>query len=358
MKTLLIVPAMFASEGGIERLMRVVLKGLCTLAEESDEVALIALNDDQITPSRLDPYTNSRFTTALGMGGKKIRFFFRTVAACLRSDQIICGHIHLVSVIGLAQLLKPRLRVFQYAHGLEVWGPWKPLVKWWVHRKIVIIAVSDYTKRRVLERCPGLSVERIHVLPCSFDPSVAASTLSVPRVAGLILTVSRLSSEDRYKGVDQLIEAFPLIRKLYPAAHLRIIGKGNDRQRLENLALKTDHEHIEFAGFVPDEKLPSEFAQASIFALPSREEGFGIVYLEAFIHGTPSVAVRAGAAPEVVQPSVGELAEPHDLNDLAQACLRALERDWDRQKLVDHANSYAFPSFCERLREVLSPVQP
>lgn len=354
MKTLLIAPSVFGSEGGIERLMRVVLKGLCTIANPGDTVELMALNDGDIPVDRLAPYVDDHLLRATGGRRQRVRFFFRALKACLRSDRVVCGHFHLVSIIGLARLLKPSLQVFQYAHGIEVWRPWKTSEQRWIRRGVQVLAISEFTKARVLERCPRLPEAQITILPCPFDPTVPLPVGTAARIPGRLITVSRLSSEDRYKGIDHLIEAMPAIKAAIPDAHLRIIGKGNDRARLESIAKEHAADSVEFAGFVPDEEMANEYARASAFALPSREEGFGIVYLEAFLQGTPCIAVRAGAAPEVVPIAVGELATPFDIPDLAQACIRVLNREWDRETLNSHAMAYAFPAYCERLRAIFS----
>jgi phosphatidylinositol alpha-1,6-mannosyltransferase len=353
MKTLLIAPTLFASEGGIERLMRVVLKGLCEITEPSDTVQLFALNDHAFPADRLAPYISPRLTSTHAGKHQRVRFFLRTIVACLKADRVICGHFNLLPIIGLARLLKPKLQVFQFAHGIEVWRPWKTWEQRMVRNEIQILAISQFTKARVLQCCPGLPDGKITVVPCPFDPTVPSPTITAPRVPGRIITVSRLSSEDRYKGIDHLIEAMPEIQRTLPDARLRIIGRGNDRPRLEGLAHKHAPAGVEFAGFVPDEEMDNEYAAASAFALPSREEGFGIVFLEAFRQGTPCVTVRAGAAPEVVPPSVGDVAEPHDISDLAQACIRVLNNDWNREALKLHAAHYAFLPFCDRLRNAL-----
>jgi glycosyltransferase involved in cell wall biosynthesis len=76
---------------------------------------------------------------------------------------------------------------------------------------------------------------------------------------------------------------------------------------------------INFLGTLSPEQLMEEYFKADVFCLPSRQEGFGIVFLEAMAAGLPIVAARAGATPEVVDKGeVGELFSPGDHLELAK----------------------------------------
>ena len=111
----------------------------------------------------------------------------------------------------------------------------------------------------------------------------------------MILTVARLDARERYKGVDQLIEAMPAVLQTVPAARLRIVGTGSDLPRLKELAARLGvADSVEFAGFVDDEHLRAAYRDCALFALTSSGEGFGIVFLEAMAHGKPCLGARAG----------------------------------------------------------------
>ena len=354
MKTLLLAPALFASEGGIERVMRVTLKALCDSAQNDDVIELAALNDRNFPSERMAPYSNQRLSRKLGGNRRRVFFFLQAVRACLRCDRVVIGHFHLLPVVSLAQRLKPSLRAHMFAHGIELWRTWKPSEQSAVRRGVNLLSISEFTRRRILEKCPGLAPEKINILSCPLDPTRPHDISEEPTRPGLILTVSRLSSDDRYKGIDHLIEAMPLITEHMPGAQLRIVGKGDDRPRLEQLAAQHAPNAVQFAGFVPDEKMPGEYARAHAFALPSRDEGFGLVYIEAFLQGTPCIAANAGAAPELVRPEFGALAEHGDVRGLAKACLDVMNRQWDTSQLKAHAARYSYPVFAARLTELIS----
>ena len=78
------------------------------------------------------------------------------------------------------------------------------------------------------------------------------------------------------------------------------VGGGPGRSVIEAKAAQSPaHSRIEFRGFVPEEELDSVWAETTVFAMPSRGEGFGLVYIEAMRHGIPVVASVHDAAPEV-----------------------------------------------------------
>ncbi len=327
---------MFSSEGGIERMMRLYLKALCENAGPQESLDLIALNDPDIPVERRAAYADSHLRSATGMGGNRWRFTLRAIWCSFHCDRVIAGHFHLLPVLNLIRRFRPKLDLFIVAHGTEIWRPWSEKEQGQARRGIKFLAVSRYTRNRIAQRCPGLREAQLHIVPNTIDPSLPrAISPAVARERGLILSVARLCAEDNYKGIDHLIQAMPTILKECPFARLRIVGRGNDRTRLEDLARAHAPGKVEFAGFVPDADMPKEYSQAHLFALPSRDEGFGLVYLEAFSFGTPCIAVSAGAAEELLTPETGRCTAYGDVSDLAAKVIDALGN---------------FSTFCHNLR--------
>ncbi|MCF3648696.1 glycosyltransferase family 4 protein [Synoicihabitans lomoniglobus] len=355
MRTLLLAPAVFASEGGIERMMRLYLKALCEIADaEGGEVGLAALNDTPPTSSQPKDYASKSLVKQLAGRGKRLSFSLRFLLLAHRFDLIICGHVNLLPLAAICQKLAPSLRVALVAHGIELWKPWsKSRSK--MARRISILAVSEHTRQRVQSACPTLTDQQMHVLPNCLDPLRPETSLPATQT-GSIVALTRLSHADRYKGVDQLIEALPLIQKNIPAARLRVIGQGDDRARLEELANRVAPGAVEFTGFLPDDELAHHLGSAQLFALPSRDEGFGLVYLEALALGVPCVAANAGAAPELVVPEVGELAGWGDREALATACCRVMQQNWSRAALQTYSKHFSFEIFRDRLKPLLASI--
>ena len=173
-----------------------------------------------------------------------------------------------------------------------------------------VITTSIYSSDRIAEFY-GTKPEKIRVVPELIDlASWRQALAAAPLIEGppRILCVAHLYPR---KGVDTLLRAFV---PLQSRAILRIVGVGPERRRLEQLAHDLAiADRVHFLGHLPLPALTAEYRNATIFALPSEQEGFGIVFLEAMASSLPVVAARAAAVPEVVAEDVTALlVDPHD----------------------------------------------
>jgi phosphatidylinositol alpha-1,6-mannosyltransferase len=356
-KVLLLAPELFASEGGIPRILRLYLKALCELAHPSGHVDLLVLNDATFDSPNLRRYSDKRLENWEACNRHKSRFLRSVLGRSRRSDQIVCGHIGQLPAAWFAQRLRPKLRYSLVAHGIEVWRPFTFVERLALKRAHRILCVSEFTRRELLKHFPRLSPDRAVVLPNALDPdlSIAAPDPETPIATNPdILTIARLSSADNYKGIDHLIEAMPQIRQEIPVARLRIVGRGDDLPRLQAIAKKLRlADAVRFLGYVNDTDLRREIRDCRIFALPSQREGFGLVYLEAMAQGKPCVAARSGGVPEVLSPETGVLTEYANIPALAQACIHALRREWDGEAIAARANTFSYSRFRARLGSLL-----
>ena len=129
------------------------------------------------------------------------------------------------------------------------------------------------------------------------------------------------------KGLDSLLRSAAQLRYTIPRLEIRIVGNGPEYKRLQAICAELRLEGIvRWLGDMPLARLAQEYNRANVFCLPSLQEGFGIVFLEAMAAGKPIVAVRAAAVPEVVRHGI--LAEPNNAESLAAGIVR-LYRDPD-----------------------------
>ncbi len=129
-------------------------------------------------------------------------------------------------------------------------------------------------------------------------------------------TILFLGREFQRKGGPVLLEAFASVRRLVPDARLLVAGPR------ERLALPPGAEHL---GPVPLAAIPGLLAQATVFALPTLREPFGLALLDAMACGVPCVATRIEAIPEIVlDGDAGLLVEPADPHALAAALVELL----------------------------------
>ncbi|MBI5692664.1 MAG: glycosyltransferase family 4 protein [Verrucomicrobia bacterium] len=353
-RTLLLVPEIFSSEGGIPRILRNYLRALCDLGGPDGTVRLLALNDPSFPASAFTSLPPGRLESAMACGRRKGRLIREALRLSRGCDRLVCGHLFLLPVAWILRRLRPGLRYHVIAHGIEVWRPLRWRERLALRDATSALCVSAYTRGELLRRCP-LPEDRALVLPNALDPSFPLHPgRPLATCEPIILTVTRLSSADRYKGVDHLIAALPQVREALPQARLRIIGRGDDLARLEGLARQAGvASAVDFAGYVEDDRLREELASCRLFALPSNGEGFGLVYLEAMAHGRPCLAARAGGAPEVLTDATGMLVDYGDVPGLARAAITALQRAWDSQAILDQVEPFTYPAFVRRLSALL-----
>ncbi len=356
--TLLMAPELFSSVGGIPRILQLYLKALCDLGAERDEgVRLVALNDSVLDSSDVRRYTNAHLDNWFVCARHKKRFVRATLNLVRGCDRLVCGHVAQLPVAWAARLLHPRLRYYLVAHGIEVWRPFNLAERIALRGATRIFCVSEYTRQELLKNCP-MRRDRTIVVPNALDPLFAGGTPTpLADRPPVILTAARLSYADRYKGVEHLIAAMPAVVAAEPAAQLRIVGSGDDLPRLQSLARRQGQlgTAIEFLGGVDDKRLVEELRGCRLFALPSRKEGFGLVYLEAMGQGRPCLGARAGGVPEVITEDTGVLVEFGDVPAIAAGCLAGLRGTWSEQALLARAELFSYAHLKERLGSLLLP---
>ena len=226
----------------------------------------------------------------------------------------------------------------------------------------VFVATTDYTARVFAEhnQIDGTRVIPLALQDCGLD----ASEGQCPKDGLNVLSVGRLVASDAYKGFDTLIAAVHNARSAGAPITLTIVGGGDDLPRLRSQAASLGlNGAVRFAGSVPDSKLHEEFQAADVFALPSRGEGFGLVYLEAMRYSRPCIGGNHGGVPELIDDGVdGYLVEHGDVNQLSDRLL-TLYRDPElRRSMGLNARKkvetrYLFPHMRDRWFAVLDSVR-
>jgi len=253
----------------------------------------------------------------------------RTARRWRRRLAIVATHPHLAPVASACSKISGTPFAV-WCHGIEAWGKPKPAVARALRSADVVFAPSRFTAERV-ERMSGLSVDSVRVIPHSVESADGPS--GVLRDPRQVLTVARLTRENRYKGIDMLLYAWPRVIG-ETRARLEVIGDGPDRERLVSVAsLLGISEYVTFSGRVSDAALFEAYARATVFAMPARHrlqpspegEGFGLVYIEAGRHSLPVVAgLGAGAEDAVEHEGSGLLVDPEDAQQVAAAIVRLL----------------------------------
>ena len=264
----------------------------------------------------------------------RVRYLLRAVLAAWRHgpfDVVFCGHIYM-AMLGwtIARLLGARL--WLQGHGAEVLEVPDRWTRHAVEAADLLTVVSRATRRALLEWA-DIPPDRVRVLPDTvrdmFVPGPPSEALRTRLDLGpgpILLTVGRLAARERYKGHEQVFAVLPALRAEFPGLVHVVAGDGDDRARLEAraVALAGDSAAVRFIGFVPEEDLPDLYRTADLYVMPSRNEGFGIVYLEAAACGLRVIGGRGGGSADAVGERVGTIVDPDDSGALAGAIKRLL----------------------------------
>jgi len=159
-----------------------------------------------------------------------------------------------------------------------------------VHRLFAydrLVVPTAHVRQQFVEY--GVPPDRIEVIPNGVD----ATALDHPDIdpePGRLLTLGRLT---RRKEVETILRAVRRLREEGHEIELDIAGDGPDRDRLESIAERLDlGDAVRFQGYVDDDRKVELLNRADVFVIASRQEGFGLVLLEAMAAGTPVVAAR------------------------------------------------------------------
>jgi phosphatidylinositol alpha-1,6-mannosyltransferase len=288
--------------------------------------------------------------------GSRARFAWHTWRAAR-------DHSHfLYNFVGMARAhsrLPWRRRPFAaFLLGIDVWEQARADRVRWARRADLLLSISAHTRDRADRAHGGLGHARVCWLATEEDePAMRRPRHRPPTV----LIVGRIDERENYKGHDELLSAWPRVAREVGGARLLVIGDGSGLGRLKARAADLPGCDVEFRGFVPEAKMQDVWDEADVFAMPSRGEGFGLVYIEAMRQGLPVVASVHDAGSEVNLHGVTgfnvDLGRPADLEGrlielLSDAALRVRLGEAGRQRWAEH---FRYSAFRERFVNVLRP---
>ncbi len=235
--------------------------------------------------------------------------------------------------------------------------PWvRACLKRALMRADILIANSSDTAAKIRE----LSGREAEVL--AFGSTVEPQAeFHVPNEVPRILFTGRLIQR---KGVEYLLRAAPRVLAALPAKFI-ITGDGDQRAALERLCDELAlRDHVEFLGFVSNERLNEEYAQCDLWVNPSvvddrgDTEGLGVGAIEAYAHGKPVVCSAVGGIPDaVVHEVTGLLVPQKDPARLAEAILALLRDPQRAQRMAAAGMEFARERFCwSRITERLEQI--
>lgn len=359
----------FSATGGIEKVCKVFSKGLNDLQSEGllEELQVLSMYDKQsdVDPKYLPPKC---FT---GYGEKKLRFVIRAVQRGCKSQVVILSHINLLLIGFLIKIFSPKTKLLLFAHGIEVWNPVSVLKKHTLNLCDKILTVSAFTKTRMQELFQ-IPDENITVLNNCLDPFLPEAGLRQKDAALLkktgfkeddfvLFTLTRLSSKERYKGYDNVLHAVRDLKPQYPGIKYLIVGKFDEEEVARVKKIIADlsiGEQVFLAGFIPDEELARYFHLADLYVMPSKKEGFGIVFIEAIYYGLPVIAGnKDGSVDALLDGKMGILVDPDSQQQINAAIEKVLLNKAayapDHSLLLQH---FDFNSYKAKMKSILAPL--
>jgi len=335
------VPNLFGFKGGIQVYLQDIISAIECLHKQDrllDMHMLVIDKLDSGNPEKLFGTGNFSFLFS-GRSPTKLQTFsfsWNILVSFFRKrpDLIVCGHLNFAPVAYLLnKLLGTPYWILVY--GVDAWDVDSPYKQLALKTAEKIISISNYTSDRLLLE-QGLHPSKVSLLPVTFDvgklkikpkPAYLLDRHTLKDGQPIILTVARLADDEQYKGYDQVIRAIPLMQKKLPDVHYVLVGKGRDQARVEALIESLSlRDCVTLAGFVSDDEICDYYNLCDVFAMPSKGEGFGIVYLEALACGKPTVGGNQdGAIDALCNGELGILVDPDNVEEIANVLAEILQ---------------------------------
>jgi glycosyltransferase involved in cell wall biosynthesis len=352
----------FSATGGIEKFNRCFCRALDELSKEKGwDIKVLSAYDSG--PD--EKYIRSpRFR---GFANNRLLYFLAALAAMSRADVIIYSHINLAPLMWLGRSLFPRKKSICLAHGREVWQRMSRVQEVELGACNSVWSVSRYTAN-ILSTQKGVNPYRIYIFPNCLDPFFAVAEPAVDRVSirkrfgilstdKVILSLARLADTEKFKGYDEVLRILPSLSRRVEGLKYVLAGKWdeNEKKRIAKLinALKL-HNLVILTGFIEDFELVALYGCADAFILPSRKEGFGIVFLEAAWCGLPVTGGnRDGSTEALLDGQLGTLVDPESRVEIEEALFSALTNPLtpgqkEEQRRLVNAH-FGFEQFKKRL---------
>jgi asparagine synthase (glutamine-hydrolysing) len=332
MRVLAIVTDAYGGHGGIAKFNRDLVSSVAAMPGCSEVVCL------PVVITRPVEGVPRGVTFIAAAAGNKARYVLAVLKAMRQGPygMVLVGHVNM-STLGTWVARRLGVPCVLFVHGIDVWTPHKsPAVRRSLPLFDRVVGVSQHSLDR-FNHWAGLDPTRQRVLPnCvdlqQFTPGPKAADLVQQyglQDRTVLMTFGRLASEERFKGFDEVMEVLPALAKDIPNLVYLVCGGGPDLQRLQAKAKALGLEaRVRFTGFVDEQRKADHYRLADAYVMPSRGEGFGIVFLEALACGVPVMGSTVdGSREALLNGKLGELVHPAQADEVRLGILRTLARE-------------------------------
>ena len=269
----------------------------------------------------------------------------------IKSDIILITHINLIPYVFILIFLNKKIALFSY--GLEIWGNTKNLFYKYLIKKIkYYICMREYTKKDLIKKY-HIKNKNFFYLDNFIDDQ---KKYKRKRKQEIILTMARLDSNEKFKGIDETMEAISLVKN--PKFRYIILGDGNDKLRLikKSKKLKIDH-IVEFKGHVSEKKKNEYLKISKILSMPGSDITFDTYpYRYSFLEAANYSMHIIGSKPfknefdKAKKYKIFNFVNPRNREQIRDNLLRllkmkpilskSLHKDYSKEKFCKKLNSY------------------
>ena len=298
--------------------------------QNSAVIQIKSMHDKQEEACNNLYFPNEIFT---GFAGNKVSFVFNAADNRHKDDIIIISHINLLMAGWLIKKVNPSAKIILIGHGIEIWSKLNISKKKMLSVCDQIICVSRFTAQKIknVHHFPEVKISILNncIDPFLPMPVVHFSAQKLKQQYGIkndetvLMTLTRLSAKDRYKGYDCVLDALVILKRNDRKIKYFLAGSYSESEKIvvDTLVKKHDlTDSVILTGYIPEEDLTTHFCMADIYIMPSTKEGFGIVFIEAMYYGVPVIAGNQdGSVDALLNGELGLLIEPNNATAIAEA---------------------------------------
>ncbi len=337
----------FSKTGGIQKVCRTMAYTLSSIAKSNSgsisEFKMHSLYDNEADARYVG---RKQF---VGSGGSKIHFFVGAVINGLKAKTIIISHINLIPAAMIIKALNRKATIIMLAHGTEVWRKIPLRKRWFIQKHIKICAVSNYTRQILVQKltiCPANievlnnALDPFFCIPDKFEkPQQLLKRYGLYKDQPILLSISRITKHETEKGYDEVIRLLPRLISEFPTLHYLLCGESDpdEKHRLESLIRKENLErHISLIDFISEDELTMHYLLADTFVLPSKKEGFGLVFIEAAACGCKTISGNIdGSTDAMLNGKLGRMVNPDSPDEIRESIVKSLKQLHDNQAALN-----------------------
>ncbi len=334
--------------------------------DKNVEVNIMSMHDHAHEADGNQYFPSEIFT---GFGAAKTLFVMNAVKEGKRADVVMISHINLLVAGWLIKKINPSVKIMLMAHGIEIWGELTKHKNKMLSTCDKILSVSNFTLEIIANK-HGIPTSKLAVLNNCLDPFLnnqinEIANRNIRNKYGfsiediVLLTLTRISAKDRYKGYDGVIKALVnLVAQNKNIKYLLAGGCSNDEKLFIEQLIKENflENNVVLAGYIPEEELAAHFAMADVYIMPSTKEGFGIVFIEAMYYGVPVIAGnKDGSTDALLNGKLGLLIEPNNASEIELAVKKIIDNK--NANIPNHdllLENFGYDSYKKKLEKILS----